>query len=237
MRADLALSSDVARIGVMGGMFDPVHSGHLQAALTAVRLLALDQLRLVPCHVPNHRGPAKASPAERLEMLQLATADEPRLLVDPREMERDGVSYTVDTLASLRSDFPEATLVLVLGWDAFSGLPSWHRWRDLLTLAHMLVISRPSATSEQPLIDGLAQTLRRCQVASTEELFSQPAGAILVTDELQVDISSTQVRNLLHDGSDADTLRRSSLLPSSLPPSSLLPRAVAQYIDQHGLYR
>jgi len=215
-------SSRATRIGVMGGMFDPVHSGHLQAALTALRLLELDHLRLVPCHVPNHRSPAKAGSAQRQEMLQVAIADEPRLLVDPREMERGGVSYTVDTLASLRDDFPGATLVLVLGWDAFAGLPSWHRWRDLLTLAHMLVISRPTATPEQPLIEELAQTLRRCQVASAEELFSQPAGAILVTDELQLDISSTQVRNLLHDGTDADML---------------LPDAVAQYIDQHGLYR
>src|SRR5690606_25750633 len=87
MSVDLAPSSRVTRIGMMGGMFDPVHSGHLQAALTALRLLALDQLRLVPCHVPNHRGPAKASSTERLEMLQLAAADEPRLLVDPREMQ------------------------------------------------------------------------------------------------------------------------------------------------------
>ena len=212
----------LTRIGVMGGMFDPVHSGHLQAALTALRLLELDQLRLVPCHVPNHRGPAKASSTERLEMLQLAVADEPRLLVDPREMERDGVSYTVDTLTSLRNDFPGATLVLVLGWDAFAGLPSWHRWRELLTLAHMLVISRPAAAPEQPLLEGLAQTLRRCRVASAEELFRQPAGAILVTEELQLDISSTQVRNLLHAGSDADML---------------LPTAVEQYIDRHGLYR
>lgn len=212
----------LTRIGVMGGMFDPVHSGHLQAALTALRLLELDQLRLVPCHVPNHRGPAKASSTERLEMLQLAVAGEPRLLVDPREMERDGVSYTVDTLTSLRNDFPGATLVLVLGWDAFAGLPSWHRWRELLTLAHMLVISRPAAAPEQPLLEGLAQTLRRCQVASAEELFRQPAGAILVTEELQLDISSTQVRNLLHAGSDADML---------------LPTAVEQYIDRHGLYR
>lgn len=212
----------LTRIGVMGGMFDPVHSGHLQAALTALRLLELDQLRLVPCHVPNHRGPAKASSTERLEMLQLAVAGEPRLLVDPREMERDGVSYTVDTLTSLRNDFPGATLVLVLGWDAFAGLPSWHRWRELLTLAHMLVISRPAAAQEQPLLEGLAQTLRRCQVASAEELFRQPAGAILVTEELQLDISSTQVRDLLHAGSDADML---------------LPTAVEQYIDRHGLYR
>jgi len=212
----------LTRIGVMGGMFDPVHSGHLQAALTALRLLELDQLRLVPCHVPNHRGPAKASSTERLEMLQLAVAGEPRLLVDPREMERDGVSYTVDTLTSLRNDFPGATLVLVLGWDAFAGLPSWHRWRELLTLAHMLVISRPAAAPEQPLLEGLAQTLRRCQVASAEELFRQPAGAILVTEELQLDISSTQVRDLLHAGSDADML---------------LPTAVEQYIDRHGLYR
>src|SRR5690606_2685035 len=124
MSADSIQVPHAARIGVMGGMFDPVHSGHLQVALTAWHLLELDQLRLVPCHVPNHRAPATATSAQRLEMLQLAAAREPRLRVDAREMERDGISYTVDTLASLRNDFPSSALVLVLGMDAFAGLAS-----------------------------------------------------------------------------------------------------------------
>lgn len=222
MSIGLTPSSRANRIGVMGGMFDPVHSGHLQAALTALRLLELDQLRLVPCHVPNHREPATAGSAQRLEMLQLAAACDSRLLVDAREVERDGVSYTVDTLVSLRSDFPSSVLVLVLGMDAFAGLASWHRWREIFTLAHLLVISRPSADTEQPLVEGLVQALRRRQVTSAEELFSRPTGAILMADELQVDISSTQVRNLLHDSRDTD---------------ALLPPAVAQYIEENRLYR
>ncbi len=207
------------RIGMLGGMFDPVHLGHLQLARLALQELALDELRMVPCHVPNHRAPAAASTQARLEMLRLATQDDARIVVDDRECRREEVSYTVDTLRSLRSDFPEATLVLVLGVDAFAGLERWHHWQQLFELAHLLVVSRPGGP--ESLSSTLTELLDRCQVDTVQEMLERPSGAVLRSWNMQLDISSTAVREALQARRDT---------------SLLLPACVQEYIDVHGLY-
>lgn len=207
------------RIGVMGGMFDPVHNGHIAAALAALNALALDELRLIPCRLPNHRGPASASAQERLTMLRLAAAVDDRLQVDDRECLRPGVSYTVDTLESLRAEHERAVLVLVLGADAFAGLTGWHRWQEIFGLANVLVISRPGALEAWPA--ALQAQVQQRQVSSAELLCAKTQGGILFVRDLQLDISSTQVR---------EELRRHSGALALLPP------AVASYIRTHGLY-
>lgn len=207
------------RIGVLGGMFDPVHLGHLQLASVALADLMLAQLRMVPCHLPNHRGPATASGQVRLAMLRLATQSEPRIVVDDRECLRDGISYTVDTLAALRQEFPSATLVLVLGADAFAGLERWHRWQDLFTLAHLFVVSRPG--EEKPLTPALAREVLAREVHSAAQMFATSSGACLFSRHLHVDISSTAVREALRARGATTTL---------------LPQCVRDYIDTHALY-
>jgi nicotinate-nucleotide adenylyltransferase len=207
------------RIGVLGGMFDPVHLGHLQLARVALEELALDVLRMVPCHLPNHRAPAAASAQARLTMLSLATQNVPRIVVDDRECRRQQTSYTVDTLLALHAEFPAATLVLVLGDDAFAGLERWHRWQQILELAHLLVVSRPGAA--QALSPTLSDLVRRCQVDTVAQLFERPCGALLRSRKMQMDISSTAVREALQ-------ARRAT--------SALLPACVQDYIDVHGLY-
>jgi nicotinate-nucleotide adenylyltransferase len=207
------------RIGVLGGMFDPVHLGHLQVASLALEVLALTQLRMVPCHLPNHRGPALASAEARMEMLRLATQHEPRIVVDERECLREGISYTVDTLMALRQEFPTATLVLVLGADAFAGLERWQRWHDLFTLAHVFIAGRPG--EESALTPVLAAEVKARTVNSAAQLFATTCGACLFSRHLQVDISSTAVRRVLHDGGATTTL---------------LPQSVRGYIDTHALY-
>ena len=207
------------RIGVLGGMFDPVHLGHLQLASVALEELMLAQLRMVPCHLPNHRGPATASAQARLAMLRLATQSEPRILVDDRECLRDGISYTVDTLMALRQEFPTAALVLVLGADAFAGLEHWHRWEDLFMLAHLLVVSRPGEAVA--LSPALAREVLAREVPSAAQMFATSSGACLFSRHLQVDISSTAMRQVLRDRGAT---------------TSLLPQCVRDYIDTHALY-
>lgn len=207
------------RLGVMGGMFDPVHRGHLQVAETARDELALDRVHLVPCLQPNHREPAKASSQQRLAMLRLAVAGIDRLLVDERELRRGGVSYMVDTLASLRQDFPAQCLVLILGMDSFASLPGWHRWQQLFELCHFLVVTRPG--SSLPMGSEIGRELERRQVFSAEAMFATTSGAVMVCTRLLLDVSSSEIRRRLAVGD---------------PVADLVPQSVAEYISEHKLY-
>lgn len=214
------LGEKVRRVGVMGGMFDPVHRGHIAVALEAMNALSLDELRMVPCHLPNHRGPAAASAQDRVTMVKLAAQVDGRLLVDERECTRPGVSYTVDTLESLRRDFPDVALVLVMGADAFLGLSRWHRWQQIPPLAHIAVVSRPGVRIAIPA--EIAGEMQGRQVDSAAQMFVVREGKFIMLTALQMDISSTQVRSTLQ-------MHRAT--------SALLPDAVAGYIEEYGLYR
>jgi len=139
------------RIGILGGTFDPVHIGHLRGALEVAEMFGLDELRLIPNARPPHRDTPNCSAQDRLAMVRLAVQDLPPLCVDARELERDKPSYTIDTLMSLRAELAaDDQLLLVVGWDAFCGLPTWHRWEELLDYCHILVLQRPDAGSEAP---------------------------------------------------------------------------------------
>jgi nicotinate-nucleotide adenylyltransferase len=139
------------RIGVLGGTFDPVHIGHLRGALEVAESLALDELRLTPSARPPHRGTPQVSAKDRLAMVECAVAGVAPLVVDARELQRDKPSYTIDTLELMRAELAAETQVfLLLGWDAFCGLPTWHRWEELLQHCHILVLQRPDADSEPP---------------------------------------------------------------------------------------
>ncbi len=133
------------RVGLFGGTFDPPHAGHLAVACAARDALDLDVVELVPSSVPPHRRAPGATPAERLEMVRLACAGEPRLVASDREIRRDGTSYTVDTLRELAHDHPGAELFLVLGADSYDELPTWRESAEIVRLAHLAVLPRPGA--------------------------------------------------------------------------------------------
>lgn len=212
------------RIGIMGGMFDPVHRGHLRVADTALTALELDHVRLVPCAVPNHRDQASAPAGHRLAMLELALTElgEPRLQTDDRELRRPGVSYTVDTLASLASQFPGATLVYIMGWDSFNTLPGWHRWRDLLNYSHLCAVSRPGVhLAAGGMAKQDADWLLSRQVQSPSALFNSKCGQVFVLDELAEPAASTDIRQALA----ADVQKMTDM-----------PDVVLDYIRQHQLY-
>jgi nicotinate-nucleotide adenylyltransferase len=208
------------RIGLMGGMFDPIHRGHLQLAMAALQTLHLDQIRLVPCSLPNHRETPIASPPHRLAMLRAATAEVPALQVDDVEIRRGGTSYTIDTLAYLHAEFPGHSLVCLLGMDAFLSLPHWHRWQELLEQCHFLVATRPGYTPQPGSI--MAQELAAREVDSESQLFEYAAGRVMVYPEMNSTLSSTAVREAIAAG---DAI------------SHLVPEVVERYLLQNDLYR
>jgi nicotinate-nucleotide adenylyltransferase len=216
------------RVGVYGGMFDPVHCGHLAVAELALEALSLDHVLLVPCKLPNHRHAASATGAQRLEMLTLACADSAQLVASSIELEREGISYSIDTLAQLKNDDPSTDFVFVLGRDAFEGLPLWDRWERLLDENLLAVVSRPgiSVSRESAELTQLASRM----VRNPEALFDGGRGKIILLDELQNHLSSTRVRAAL-SGVNGRTQSTDMRIDDWLPDS------VRAYIETHDLYK
>ncbi len=208
------------RIGILGGTFNPVHIAHLRGALEVAEQLVLDELRLIPSARPPHREAPQATAEQRLAMVQLAVAGEPRLAVDDRELRRDKPSFTYDTLESLRGELAaDDQVFLLLGWDAFCGLPTWHRWQELLQHCHILVLQRPDADSDAP--EALRDLLAARSVNDPQGLVG-PSGQIAFVWQTPLAVSATQIRHLLAEGRSV---------------RFLVPDAVLAYIQTHGLYR
>mgnify|MGYP000607090547 CR=1 FL=1 len=193
-----------SRIGVFGGMFDPVHNGHIEAANLAVSALELDQLRLVPCALPNHRDPARATAQQRVRMLELAISGWPKLSVDQREIEREGVSYAVDTLQSLRDEFPEHHLVFIMGLDSFNTLPQWHQWLRLFELAHLMVLNREGGELSEEVCEALKPYGRL--VAKSSALFEQSVGNVYFEEAFANDFSSSRLRERMRANEEVDSM-------------------------------
>lgn len=213
-------------VGLFGGTFDPVHYGHLRAAAEVRERLQLPELRLVPAGDPPHRGAPVATAVHRLAMLKLAVEEFPGMTVDAREVLRTGKSYTVTTLAELREELPGHALLLIVGIDAFAGLPTWHRWREIFELAHIVVVTRPGTTIDGALSQTLHETWRTRHVNDATALESAASGAILSMPITPQPISATTIRRALLQGSSGIAQVR-----------GLLPAAVLAYIDRNQLYR
>jgi nicotinate-nucleotide adenylyltransferase len=156
------------RRGVFGGSFDPVHLGHLTVAGAAAERLALDCVHFVPARVqPFKAGRHEASAADRVAMLRLALGD-PRFLLDTRELEREGVSYTVDSLRELRAEYPRDELCLLVGADAARDLPTWREAETIPTLARVVVLTRPGVTPPADAMAAEVLEVPRVEVSATE---------------------------------------------------------------------
>jgi len=187
-------------IGIFGGTFDPIHYGHLRTALELKQRLDLATVYFVPCANPPHRTAPMTDGRLRLRMVEAAIRDEEGFVADDRELERSGLSYTMDTLASFRAEFASRSLCLLLGMDAFLGLPAWHRWRELPTLAHIVVAHRPGW--EAPTDGPLGELLRERRASGAEQLTASLAGLVHVQPVTQLEISSTDLRDSLRAGRD-----------------------------------
>ena len=196
------------KVGIFGGTFDPVHSGHVALASAALRAFSLDEILLIPGHVTPFKIDARtASDADRLAMLRLAIAGNARMSVSTIELDRGGVSYTVDTLEWLRAAHPDWDLWLLLGADSLLSLGRWHRAADIVRLASVGTIHRPGSTLPDTL-EGFPPDVSRRLLANVAEGDCP-------------DVASTEIR------------RRAA---SGEPLDGLVPAAVADYIVRHGLY-
>ncbi len=209
----------VSPLGILGGTYDPVHIGHLRLAIEIVERFALSELRLIPVGTPNLRAAPVLSAGQRLEMLHAAVRDIPVLAVDDREVRRGGVSYTVETLASLRDEFGGRPLLFVLGMDAFRGFPRWERWREVLNITNLVVVTRPGATL--PRSDELMELLAEAQTEDPQEFLASQNGRVMLQPIPLLPVSSTDIRERLGSGGNV---------------RFLIPDAVHEIIIDHGFY-
>ena len=209
-------------LGLFGGTFDPIHLGHLRLAETAREALGLARVRLIPAGQPPHRATPGASGEHRLAMARLATADNPAFEVDPAEVAAAQASFTILTLERLRAELGSAQpLVLLLGVDAFLGLPTWRRWTELLDFAHLAIASRPGYTLDAAQMPPALADLVTRHRAGPAALGSAPAGAIVTFETVPMAISATDIR---------------ARAAAGLSLRYLLPPPVVDYISRHQLY-
>jgi nicotinate-nucleotide adenylyltransferase len=207
-------------LAILGGTFDPVHFGHLRSAVEVRQALQVDQVRLVPAFIPAHRATPGCSAQQRLKMLHLGIADPALLSVDDREIRRGGRSYMIDTLLSFRAEMGDsAPLSLVLGVDAFNLIHEWHRWRELLDVAHLVVLARPDRHID---VNADVAAWMQGRLAESTQLQRCPEGLICELQLTQLAISATAIRHMVRVGE---------------PIEYLLPARVIDYIRREALYR
>ncbi|MCH8866495.1 MAG: nicotinate-nucleotide adenylyltransferase [Proteobacteria bacterium] len=207
-------------IGIFGGTFDPIHYGHLRTAFEILQALRFGEIRFVPSGDPPHRGASIAKAALRFDMVSAATAAETGFVVDDCELRRNGPSYTIDTLSAMREEISDQPMGLILGMDAFLGLTSWHRWDELLNYAHIVVAHRPGWRA--PDIGPLGELLSEHGTHRVDDLHKHREGFIHIHAVTQLEISSTEIRDLVGAGRD---------------PRFLMPDVVRDVIMNSGCYK
>lgn len=210
----------LSSMGVFGGTFDPIHYGHLRTAFEMLQALRFDEVRFMPCGKPPHRDLPIADPLLRLNMVRAATEEQDGFVVDDRELQRDGPSYSVDTLSALRSEFPQRPIGLIIGMDAFLDLLKWYHWQEILQLAHIVVAHRPGWRA--PDMGPLGELLADRGTHRIRDLHQSKAGHIYIHDVTQLEISSSAIRELVSMGRD---------------PRFLIPDEVRDLIITSGCYR
>lgn len=205
---------------ILGGTFDPIHWGHLNAVKHVCELINCDQLILLPSAQPPHRSYPGASAEQRLAMAELAAQELPNCTADNWELLQPRKSYTQLTLSQFHQRWPHDTLVFIVGEDAFAGLESWYQWQHLLDHAHIVVMRRPH--SHNVFSDTLQQWLADVETRQPEHLHNQSSGYVFLAETPAFDISATAIRNAIQ---------------TDQTWTHLVPTAVANYIQTHQLYR
>ena len=206
-------------IGIYGGTFDPIHWGHINAANQVQQQLGLDEVRMVLSARPPHRIQPIVSAIDRFFLLRLALQNQPRLYADDCELKRIGPSYMVDTLAHYRQQAPDSSIALILGMEAFNGLMGWHRWQDIIGLAHIVITDR--AGFDNQLEPKLARYTEPFISSDKTQLKLQTHGKIYSQPVKPLAISATQLRQLLKNNE---------------PVSQWLPEASLKEIQRQGFY-
>ena len=211
-------------VALLGGSFDPVHNGHVALGALFAKLLAPDELRIIPAGNPWQKSSLRASALDRVAMLELAFADASlQVTMDLQEIERNAPTYTVDTLRNVRAQLgPDASLIFLMGADQLLHLDTWRDWRHLFDLAHIGVAARPGFSLAGAVLPPAVAIELQQRQGSLEQLRNTPSGHAYVAQSLAVDVSSTQVRAALQRGEQAN---------------SLISPVVLDYIQQHNLYK
>jgi nicotinate-nucleotide adenylyltransferase len=210
-------------IGLLGGTFNPIHFGHLRMAQELVDALNLAEIRFIPSANPPHKAMPTVSAQQRAEMVQLAIADNPVFRLDTRELDRQGASYTIDTLISLREELGKnASLCLIMGSDAFTKLDTWQRWDELLDHCHIILVQRPSKQVQSKLSEQLTAFLESHYTENADDLAGKPAGYVHMQHITAQEIAATSIREKLMAGENV---------------KYLVPDQVLAYIQQQQLYK
>ena len=193
-------------IGIFGGSFDPVHLGHLKTAKSIKKELNFERLFLLPCHDPVHKNSLHYSPKQRLEMLNLAIKDYPSLEIDKREIDREGNSYMIDTLADLTEEFKGKTICLIIGMDSFLSFKTWKKWDEFARLVHLIVLPRNT--------NGLVKkSLETFDLAlDNNDLNISSSGLLYFSNSELIDVSSTDIRGKIASNQNLDGLMPSSVI-------------------------
>jgi len=220
------------RIGIFGGTFNPIHLGHLRAAVEVKEGFRLDQVFLIPAALPPHKQSGEIADADdRLKMIDLAVGEDTGLVVSGVELSRPGPSYTIDTVHHFQKTLPDnSRLFLVMGLDAFLEIDSWKSYHDLLATVSLIVINRPGEKNDKTTDErsAVADFLRAAfsdnyRYVSSESGYSAPNRAMIYIHHVTpLDISSTRIRKLVREGRSIEFL---------------VPRKVLKYINHKGLYR
>ena len=218
-------NSGAPLVGIFGGTFDPIHYGHLRVAEEIVETVGLQKMYFVPAGMPRLRHSPVASPQHRVEIVRLAIQKNPDFVLDGREIYRDGVSYSIDTVREFKQEFgEEVRLCLVLGADAFIKLPEWNNWKELFNLCHFIVSTRPGYTFtliKELLSKELREECSQRWVSNTETLKKETSGLIFIASTTMLDISATSIRAHIAVGRNV---------------RHLVPSVTVNYISKNKLY-
>lgn len=206
-------------IGIFGGTFDPIHYGHTKIAEVLIQSLDLQEMLFIPNKKPMYRKHPAASAEDRLAMVRLATSKNPKFIVNDLELHRPGPTYSIDTITTLRERMPNQPLCLILGTDVFSKMNSWHNWKAIPSLVHLVIINRPKVTL--PHEPWLSDLLKEREITDSKKLQSAPGGYIFQHELKPMLISATEIREKLNTGDDVS---------AEIDPD------VLRYIKQHHLY-
>lgn len=208
------------KIGILGGTFNPIHFGHLRMAQELADALKLDEVRFILSANPPHKNMPPVSAQHRNAMVQFAIENNPLFKLDTRELNRDGKSFTIDTLISLRKELGEnVSLCLIMGSDAFTKLESWHHWRELLNFCHIILVQRPKL--QDKLSEVLTDFLQTNYTENVDDLVDKSNGYIHMQAISSQDISATNIRKMISQGNNTQYL---------------LPDSVLQFIYKNKLY-
>lgn len=209
-------------IGLLGGTFNPIHFGHLRMAQELAESLSLNAVKFIPSANPPHKPPPQVSAEHRASMVQLAITNNPQFQFDDRELNRTGASYMVDTLESLRSELgDDASLILIMGGDAFTKFNTWHRWQEIIKLCHIALVQRPASGNKEALTKELEIFLHNHYTEHANDLHDTNAGLVTMQAITPLEISSTAIRQALQ-------LKHSARY--------LMPESVLRYIAANQLY-